>query len=195
MHASCCEGQGTRLFGQLFAFLFSLLRGPASNPKVSVRVDLYAQAALTEFSLPPLCGGGAGSLHVNTLWPYSSVVDISVILPSPCPQFQLTLALRIPAWVPAPVQIILAGSPYAHLGSPGSYLNIDPPTGVWTSGTTNVSFKLPMVVVGAPYDGSSQLLPYRRYSYLCGPVLMAMQGPCPLTIKKMAASSPPFNLQ
>ena len=168
MHASCCEGQGTRLFGSLPSFLFSLEGFGASQP--TVRVNIYAESSI---SLP-----GGGLLLVHTNWPYSSSVMLNLTLPKPSdpPQPPLTLALRMPAWLPAPQSITLNGSPTPTPGIPGTYVHISLSPASWGTSST-LSFNLPMVWSVAQYKGSSQLPPYTRYSYLYGPVLMSIQGP------------------
>lgn len=180
MHASCCEGQGTRLFGTLPSFLFTLAPG-------RVNVDLYAESALTSFPLPSQCGGGVGVLGVHTEWPYAPAVAINLTLPTAaagaCPSLQL--GLRMPAWLPGPVAVTINGSPPSPsagpaTGTPGTYLVLTPaaaPPATPGGGVYLVQFSLPMAHASTLYSGSSQLPPYKRYSFLYGPVLLSAEGP------------------
>ena len=171
MHASCCEGQGTRLYGKLPEFIFSTLRGGEGGTVTAVYVDIYADATL---AFQQTGGGGLGGLEMSTTWPYGdSSVALTLTLSAQSSAFDLVL--RIPYWAgAASVPITVNGETWPEEGKPGSYLHLSP----WPAGTSTVSFSLrPMSWTPARYTGSSQLPPYARYSYLFGPVLMAFQGP------------------
>lgn len=177
MHASCCEGQGTRLFGSLPSFLFSLVNTPT---QVTLSVDIYAQSSMT-FDLPASCGGGQGSIAVRTAWPEGTDVAIDLTLPAACSA--LSVSLRMPAWLAAPggcQPVVVNGGP-SVCGTPGTYLTVSPSSG-FPQGSTLISFELPMALVSLKYDGLSQLPPYSRYAFLYGPVLLSAQGPWNATI-------------
>lgn len=175
MHASCCEGQGTRLFGALPEFVYTTATsdGSRSGPVTGVYVDLYA-ASTINFTV---AGGGAASLTQDTAWPYGTTVSITLTLPSAT---TLDLALRMPYWVAAAsVPVSINGSPYATAGVPGTYLHINQ---AWPAGATTIAYSLPMAFSAHNYTGSSQIPPYNRYSYLYGPVSLAAEGPWNTTI-------------
>ena len=97
MHASCCEGQGTRLFGSLPEFVFSL--DTPMNPRI-VRVNLYTASSLT-FSVQD----NDAVVNMSTLWPYESTVVLSLSLPASAAH--LVLALRSPEWLPYPLALVV----------------------------------------------------------------------------------------
>ena len=172
MHASCCEGQGSRLFGSLPEFVYSLRGPPAAATTVSV--DLYAASALV-FAYEGAGGVAANAtLTTDTAWPYADAVAITLRLPVAAPA--LTLALRMPGWLPASVAVSLNGTVWPTAGSPGSYLHVAPPGG-WPAGASTVTFSLTSTWTPARYTGFSQLPPYERAAFLRGPVLMAFEGP------------------
>ena len=165
MHASCCEGQGTRLFGSLPEFVFSVV-GSASV----VYVDLFTPAALT-FTFV----GAPATLAVDTQWPYAPHANLTLNLPAATSSFDL--AVRIPSWLAAPVALTLNGAPWSAVGVPGTYLHFGVPPGGWPAGASVVGLDLPLAWSAELYAGASQLPPYARWSYLLGPVLMSFEGP------------------
>ena len=176
MHASCCEGQGTRLFGSLPSFLFALVPGAgAPAPALTLSVDVYAESTLA-FDVPASCGGGRGALAVHTAWPAGAdAVTVALTLPAACAD--VALSLRMPAWLAGGCQrVAVNGAAWPACGAPGTYLAVAP-AGGWPAGLSTAAFALPMAVTGARYAGASQLPPFARYSYLLGPVLLAAQGP------------------
>jgi hypothetical protein len=163
MHASCCEGQGTRLFGSLPEYLYTLLGAPVST---ALYVDLYADSAIT-FAV----AGGAATLTQDTAWPYGSVVQLTLTLPV---AQEFDLALRVPSWVAAAsVGVVVDGTPWPARGAPGTYLHLSK---AWPAGASLVTFALPMAWQAVRYEGASQLPPFQRWGYLFGPVLMAVEG-------------------
>jgi len=170
MHASCCEGQGTRLFGSLPEYVYST-KADAVGVVTSLYVDLYADSNITFAT-----GGGGASLVQDTAWPYSDSVTLTLTLPF---SSALDLALRIPQWVTAPVVVTVSGVPWPISGTPASYLHL-PRT--WPAGATVLTFTLPKAFSAVRYVGSSQLPPYTRWAYLLGPVLMAAEGPWNATV-------------
>ena len=173
MHASCCEGQGTRLFGKLPELVFSLTPAPSAGSKLDV--DLYTASSVS-FGL----GGGVtpGTLTVDTAWPYGTEVGATLSFPpggAPITGFEVVL--RIPAWVAAPaggVVVEINGVEWPQRGTPGTYLHLSPTS--WPAGSSSISLSLPMAWESIPYTGSSQLPPYTRAAFLYGPVLMAFEG-------------------
>jgi len=165
MHASCCEGQGTRLFGALPEFVFSL--GPAQ-----VYVDLYAGASLTT-AVPGVPGEPIVSVAVATAWPADDAVAVTLTLPAGGGAVALDLALRMPSWLVSAVSVSVDGVTWPAYGVPGSYLHV---SRAWVPGAHTLAFSLPAGFVVHPYSGASQLPPYARVGYSWGAVLLAAEG-------------------
>lgn len=166
MHASCCEGQGTRLFGSLPEFVFSL--DTPMNPRI-VRVNLYTASSLT-FSVQD----NDAVVNMSTLWPYESTVVLSLSLPASAAH--LVLALRSPEWLPYPLALVVNGATWPATAAPGSFIHITPVNG-WLAGVNTVTLELQMGWSVVPYTGHSQLPPYQRAAFLYGPILMSFEGP------------------
>ena len=154
--STCCEGQGTRLYGSLQEYLF------ATTPAGAVYVDIYAPATFAT---------AAANVTVFTAFPYGETVDVDVSLPAAA---TFDLALRMPAWLAAPaVAVTVGGAAWPAAGAPGTYLHL---ARQWPAGTTRVSFALPMAVTPHKYTGVTQLPPYTRYGFTYGPTLLAARG-------------------
>ncbi len=155
---TCCEGQGTRLYGSLNEYLFSTVAGGSG-----IYLDIYAPSNITH---------GALTLTVDTQWPYGTAVAITVSS-SAAGGAPTDLALRMPSWLAAPsVPVALNGAPAAYAGTPGTYLHI---ARAWGA-SDRLEFELPMALRAHPYTGVTQLPPLARYSYTYGPVLLASTG-------------------
>lgn len=165
MHASCCEGQGTRLFGSLPEFVFSL--GPAQ-----LVVDLYAGSSISTI-VPGVPGAPVVRLDVDTAWPVADAVAMTLTLPPGGAAVELDLALRMPSWLTAAVRVTVDGEAWPAVGVPGSYLHV---SRAWAPGAHAVAFSLPAGFVVHPYAGASQLPPYARVGYSFGAVLLAAEG-------------------
>jgi hypothetical protein len=186
MHASCCEGQGTRLFGSLPEYIFTTTAAAATPGGVTtgVRVDLFADAAITFAA-----AGGAGTLSQSTQWPYGTDVTLSLTLPAQAAAGPFDLAIRIPSWVAGPSVVVqVDGKAWPTPGVPGTYLHIPGP---WSgaAATTNITFSLPMNLTAVPYTGHSQLPPYQRAAFLYGPILLAGEGPWNSTVDALVLPS------
>ena len=154
---TCCEGQGTRLYGTYPEYLFS-------NSARGLYVDIYAPSAIN-FSF----GGSDVAVEVFTDFPYGTSVLVQV---ASSPPAAFELALRMPEWVDAAsVPVTVDGAP-AGAGAPGAYLKLQQTWGS-PSAPTKVAFELPMRLRAHRYTGASQVAPYTRYAYTVGPILMA----------------------
>lgn len=150
--STCCEGQGTRLYGSLNEYLFS-------TSQAGAYIDIYAPSSFT-FT--------GGSLTVFTDFPYGSDVRVVVALDNPASPFDL--ALRIPSWTAAAsVPILINDVPISSSGVPGSYLHL---AGPWEAEQT-ISFVLPMALTPQRYTGVTQYAGLVRYNFLYGPTLLA----------------------
>lgn len=152
---TCCEGQGTRLYGSLNEYLFSISPG-------GLYVDIYAPSSITL-----AVGQSAVTVDVSTEFPFSSGVVVTV---TSSPPTRFDLALRMPVWAgDAPIPITVNGVP-ATSGLPGSYVHI---VQVWQQ-TTAVAFELPRTLVAHAYTGLTPTPQgLTRYAYTVGPILLA----------------------
>ena len=153
---TCCQGQGTRLYGSLPEYLYSL------SPR-GIYVDLYAPSEISWKQ-----GNTDLKLTAITAFPEAGDVTIKVDTPQAA---AFTLSLRIPSWAVKAVEISLNGKPVSA-GIPGSYCHLDRE---WQAGD-QVSFTLPMGFRMSRYEGYDQIAGYRRYSLEYGPILMALVG-------------------
>jgi DUF1680 family protein len=171
MHASCCEGQGTRLFGSIPEYVYTYAFGAGAAAPLAIFVDLFAASAI-QLPYPAAGAAGVATLAQDTAWPYGAAVALTLTLPAG--GGDLDLAVRVPAWLAAPsLAVTVDGAAWPAAGVPGSYLHI---RRAWAGGATTVAFSLPMALSAARYAGHSQLPPYQRWSYLAGPILLAWQG-------------------
>ena len=152
----CCEGQGTRLFGALPEFLYSLAPD-------GLYVDIYSASQITWD-----VDGVDASLSTETEMPLGGRVSISFSLPS---QRTFKLRLRIPSWATSQVDISVNGQDAAS-GEPGSYCILDR---CWEDGDT-VTFDLPMGFRATRYEGAEQVEGHSRYAFEYGPVLLGVVG-------------------
>jgi DUF1680 family protein len=161
---TCCEGQGSRLYGSIPEYIFSLLAAPAQG----VLVDLYAPSSFSFVSL----GGVAVNVSLATGWPYSTGVSVSLVANASLPS-QFELRLRMPAWVAAPSVPVTVNGASGPVGIPGTYLTLPGP---FPAGATAVVYDLPMAFASHAYTGLTQMPPYKRYAYTYGPILLAATG-------------------
>lgn len=200
MHSSCCEGQGTRLFGSLAEYIYTLATAPSATsasasasaaptplppaaerlatPPGSVATALYVDLYAASTVSVRVAGGGVATLQQDTAWPYGEAVTLTLTMPPGGARTPLDLALRMPSWL-APgsgVAVTVGGAAWPQQGVPGTYLHVSPPGG-WAAGPTAVTFSLPMPLTAHEYTGASVLPPFSRWAFLVGPVLLAAQGP------------------
>jgi DUF1680 family protein len=155
-YGTCCEGQGTRLYGSLPEYLYSL------SPR-GIYVDLYAPSEISWKQ-----GNTELKLTTTTAFPEAGDVKIKV---DTSQRATFTLSLRIPSWAAKAVEIFLNGKPVSA-GIPGSYCHLE---WEWKPGD-QVSFNLPMRFRMSRYEGYDQIAGYSRYYLEYGPLLMALVG-------------------
>jgi DUF1680 family protein len=155
-YGTCCEGQGTRLYGSLPEYLYSL------SPR-GIYVDLYAPSEISWKQ-----GNTELKLTTTTAFPEAGDVTLKVDTPQ---RAAFTLSLRIPSWAAKAVEISLNGKPVSA-GIPGSYCHLERE---WKPGD-QVSFSLPMGFRMSRYEGYDQIAGYSRYYLEYGPLLMALVG-------------------
>lgn len=154
---TCCCGVGTRLYGKLPEYLYSI-----ADDKLYV--DIYAASAIR-------WEREAGNVLVETLtdMPESGRVEIHLHMVS---YAEFMLALRMPGWMARECDVLLNGETIA-VGKPGTYLKLERR---WQDGDI-LRFELPMAFRTQKYLGKDQIVQMDRYSYEYGPLLYAVTGP------------------
>jgi DUF1680 family protein len=153
---TCCEGQGTRVFGSLPEYIYSIAED-------GVYVDLYAASTIKcAVQNQPL------SLRMETRFPYDSKVNIVVGNDQP---IQTKIRIRIPSWASGDMSLMVNGTA-AGSGKPGSYCEIDRK---WKNGDL-ISFNLPMDFKVTKYAGLEKGFEENHFAIEYGPILMAMVG-------------------
>lgn len=157
MNNTCCEGQGTRLYGALPEYIYSV----ASD---GLYVDLYEPSSIT-WSLR----GQALRLKQTTEFPRHPGVSLSLELPEPA---AFKLRVRVPFWASHAMPIYVNDQRVA-MGHPGSYAVLER---TWASGD-RVVFTLPMDLRLTRYTGRDQIHGHERYAIEYGPIQLAAVGP------------------
>jgi uncharacterized protein len=153
---TCCEGQGTRLYGSLPEYLYSISPG-------GLYVDLYAPSEILWKQ-----AGEQWKLTAATAFPESGDVVLKL---DAARASSFRLSLRIPSWASRAVDIRLNGK-ILSAGIPGSYCHLERE---WKPGD-QVSFTLPMAFKMKRYDGYDQIAGLSRYSLEYGPILLGLTG-------------------
>ena len=153
---TCCEGQGTRLYGSLPEYLYSL------SPR-GLFVDLYAPSEIAWKQ-----GAVDVKLTTVTAMPEAGAVTLQLDTARPV---TFRLSLRIPAWAPRAVEIRLNGKA-CGVGIPGSYCHLERE---WKTGD-ELAFCLPMAFRMQRYEGYDQIPGFPQYSLEFGPVLLGLTG-------------------
>jgi DUF1680 family protein len=157
----CCCGVGTRIFGSLPEYLFTL-----SEDVVSI--DIFARADLRWQR-----GAETVAISMDTDFPYDPKVKLSLSM-SPLLMNKnraFSLRIRIPSYAGGKVNIMLNGE-LAIIGEPGTYVTL---TRLWSDGDV-VDFTVPMALTRFQYSGVGEVNGFDRYGYMYGPVLMAVCG-------------------
>jgi hypothetical protein len=150
---SCCSGVGTRIFGSLPEYIYSISED-------DVYVDLFASSTLTWKRKE-----GDVEIKMTTSMPYDSQVVLQVKGES----FQaFHLHIRVPYWA--------TGEYCIHSGEDkiravaGSYCCIE------VTGEREFHFIIPMGFRSHKYTGVEEVVGYDRYCLEYGPLLMAFTG-------------------
>ena len=160
---SCCCGVGTRLYGMLPEFLYSV-------GEEALYCDIYSASTFD-------WERAAGTVHITTEanMPYDGSVTIRIRSDA---EQRFSVHLRIPAWSEGETTICLDGVPVAT-GTPGSYTALAQD---W-QGEHTISFRLEFAWKQTKYRGAEQVyderaeppVRYTRYALEYGPLLMAFQ--------------------
>ncbi|RYG73227.1 hypothetical protein EON80_03470, partial [bacterium] len=150
---SCCEGQGTRLYGSLPEYLYSI----ASD---GLYVDLFAPSSISWKQ-----GNATLKLTTDTQFPLSNDVKMSLSLAAP---LKSKIRVRVPNWATGQVKISVDGKVTAT-GKPGTYAPLER---FWKNGDT-ISFTLPAGLKMTEYHGAEEDELQPRYAFQYGPILLA----------------------
>ncbi len=154
---TCCEGQGTRLYGSLPKYIYSTTAD-------GLYVNLFESSTITFQQ-----GNVSLKVKQTTDFPYRPDVALSVSVDKPV---RSILRVRIPSWATGPMVINVNGAVIAS-GTPGTYQPIDR---TWKDGD-EVRFTLPIDFKVTQYEGVDRVVGNERYWIEYGPVLMAVVGP------------------
>lgn len=154
---TCCEGQGTRLFGSLPEYIYS-------TAKDGVYVNLFAASSIRWGQ-----SGHALQLKMATQFPFRSAVRLTLTTAAPT---RAVLHVRVPAWAARPMPILVNGV-LAARGKPGTFVALDR---AWRTGDA-VTFTLPTMFKLTRYTGAEAIPGQERYALEYGPILMAVVGP------------------
>ena len=153
---TCCEGQGTRIFGSLPEYIYSIAED-------GIYVDLFAASQIKyKIKNQPV------SLGMKTTFPYDSKVELVVGSEK---AIQSKMRIRIPSWASDKMTVFVNGSEVG-CGNPGSYFIVDRK---WENGD-KVSFTLPMDFRVTKYTGLEKGFEENHYAVEYGHLLMAMVG-------------------
>jgi DUF1680 family protein len=154
---TCCEGQGTRLFGSLPEYIYSLADD-------GIYVNMFANSKIN-FEV----GGNPLSLKTSTRFPYDPQVRIEVRTGKPV---QAKIRIRIPSWAVTTMPVRV-NDKEVMVGEPGTYVTLDRK---WSDSDV-ISFTLPMGFRTTCYRGAeSGFNDGAHYALEYGPVLMALTG-------------------
>lgn len=153
----CCSGVGTRIFGSLPEYLYTLTKDTLS-------CDIYAPSELAwETNRQGI------TVRQDSGFPNDGRVALRFAMTAPQ---EFTLRLRIPCYATAAVPVLLNGQSLAT-GQPGTYVVL---YRQWQDGD-QISLSIPMGFRAHPYQGDNAVEGYERCAYTYGPLLMAVVGP------------------
>ena len=154
---TCCEGTGTRLYGSLPQYIYSISEdGLYVNLFVGSTIDWQQK-------------GQDIKLHMETKFPLNPNVKMEISLLNPV---RTKMHMRIPLWSAKPMTIFVNGKK-AAIGKPGSYVTIDRK---WKNKDI-ISFTLPVSFKLIPYQGMDKINNDKdHYALEYGPILMALTG-------------------
>jgi len=153
---TCCCGVGTRLYGMLPEYLYSVSED-------SLYVDIYAASEI-EWRRE----AGSVQVETETAMPADGRVRIRLRMDKGA---RFTLSLRMPGWMAGSAAVSVNGETTAT-GEPGTYLKLER---LWKDGD-EVAFVLPMAFHPIKYTGKEQIELFDRYSFERGPMVYAVAG-------------------
>ena len=153
---TCCEGQGTRIYGSLPEYLYSVADD-------GIYVDLFSASEIKYMT-----HNSRMSLKMKTQFPNDPKVEIVI---GNDKAIQNKIRIRIPSWVSADMPVKVNGNEIGS-GKAGTYLEVDR---TWKNGDV-ISFTLPMDFRVTKYAGLEQGFKENHYAVEYGPILLAMVG-------------------
>jgi len=154
---TCCEGQGTRIYGSLPEFIYSTTRD-------GIYVNQY-----TASSFSWVQDGQPIGIEVATGFPFTPQVRLHLMVNEP---IKCHVHIRIPSWASKDMHILVNDKKVA-VGKPGTFVDL---YRKWAS-TDHVDFTLPMGMKLTQYEGMEKIEGLDRYALEYGPILMALTGP------------------
>lgn len=151
----CCCGVGTRIFGSLPEFIYSI-------SKKTIAVNLYTPSVIKRKNI---------RLTSEADIPFCDRVRLTVNVDEPV---RYTISLRIPSWTAEDTKIMINGEETAA-GKAGTYLNIERE---WHDGDT-VEYVLKQSFRLTKYSGADSIEGKDRYAIERGPLLYAVTGDHP----------------
>jgi DUF1680 family protein len=170
MTNTCCEAQGTRIYGSLPEFVYSTAAD-------GLYVNLYEPSTI-KWQID----GKAVSLTMKGKFPFDPNVSLKLALSQP---IAMKLRVRVPAWASRDMPIALNGRKIAT-GKRGSYAVLDR---TWADRDT-ITFTLPMDFRVTHYIGADRIAGHERYALEYGPILLAAVGPLGRPIRVQIAHDP-----
>lgn len=155
-HNTCCEGQGTRLYGSLPEHIYSIAED-------GISVNLFEPSTIQWKQ-----AGRDLSCTMRTKFPFDSKVELVISTVAPT---RSKIRMRIPSWTSGTVPVAVNGKVERN-GVPGSFLALDR---VWRDGD-RISVAFPMQLKMTEYQGVDQIPGKRRYGFEYGPILLAAVG-------------------
>lgn len=154
---TCCEGTGTRLYGSLPEYIYSISED-------GLYVNLFVGSTINWQQKGQDIG-----VHMKTKFPLNSKVELEMSLLNPV---RTKMHIRVPSWSDKPMTIFVNGKKVA-VGKPGSYVTIDRK---WKNKDI-ISFTLPVSFKLIPYQGMDTISKDKdHYALEYGPILMALTG-------------------
>lgn len=151
---TCCEGQGTRMYGSLPEYICSMADD-------GIAIDLYSAADIAYKA-----HGKAMKLSLETDFPYSPQVSITLTHVEAAETSRISL--RIPQWAERGVKISVNGKKIGT-GRAGTYFTI---SRRWQAGD-KITFTLPATMRLDKYTGVEPGFESGHYCLRYGPVMMA----------------------
>jgi hypothetical protein len=194
---TCCEGQGTRMFGQLPEYLYSHVETHEPGIKAALQsqedeqrqsqqeaeqqragpdgvfIDIYSASVHRWHT----SAGVEVILTMETEWPYSEQATLRVSFPSgtataAATAARFTLSFRAPSWLANDTITLTTNSRGRRNGTTthrGSYVHMQRE---WSDGDS-VFIPLPMALRAERYTGRSSVVGYGRHCFFYGPILLA----------------------
>jgi hypothetical protein len=153
---SCCEGQGTRFYGTMPEYVYSIADD-------GLYVNQFAASSIHWKQ-----NGHDLEARMITDFPFGSKVELRV---SPAQPVRSAIRVRVPGWAPHDVAFVMNRKTIAT-GKPGQYITLNR---TWTAGDA-VSFELPLAFKLTRYTGMEEVAAGGRYALEYGPILMALTG-------------------